>query len=99
MSTTAAETQTPRPTSGRTFSTRQVPRRVSTIGPMPVTHIVADDRGSRLTGLVFQVILFCATCLSLFAVIQQAGHDPQASPNLPGTGVYDAPPAVFVSAD
>lgn len=49
---------------------------------------------SRTAGLVFQVVLLMAACLSLVAVIQQV----QATTNL-GTGVNDPPPAVFVTTD
>lgn len=69
------------------------------VNAMPTVRFVADDRASRMTALVFQAVLFCAMCVSLLAVIQQASNGDHSTSSSIGTGVDDAPPALFVNAD
>lgn len=97
VSTIAEETKQAIHAASRPASARQR-RRIAAVEPSADTRFVADDHGSRITALVFQAVLFCAMCLSLLAVIQQAKSVDAASSDA-GTGVDDAPPAVFVNAD
>ncbi len=97
MSTIAEETKQAIHAASRPASARQR-RRIAAVEPTADAHFVSDDHGSRITALVFQAVLFCAMCLCLLAVIQQAKNVDAASSDA-GTGVNDAPPAVFVNAD
>lgn len=96
MSTIAEDTKRAVTAAGRSTSPTRVRQGIDTVDAAPIRHVV-DDRSSRATALLFQAVLFCAMCLSLLAVIQQAQSDP--APGSSGTGVDDAPPAVFVNAD
>ncbi|MEZ5376723.1 MAG: hypothetical protein R2733_09460 [Acidimicrobiales bacterium] len=99
MSSIAQETKEAVHAAGRSTTSTTRRRVVAEPQTVPARRIVADDRASRTTALVFQAVLFCAMCVSLLAVIQQASSTDSSHSSVSGTGVNDAPPAVFVNAD
>jgi hypothetical protein len=76
------------PKSARTNRRRAIATR------RPEEDFAANTAKSRRTGLVFEVLLGAAACLSLVAVVQEAttAGIPAGSPDAP-------PPAVFVQTD
>ncbi len=99
VSTIAEETKQAVHAAGRAAPPQRRRGSSTTVEPTPIVRFVADDHGSRVTALVFQGILFCVMCLSLLAVIQQAQRRAGEADTVVGTGVNDAPPAVFVHTD